>query len=170
VTAVDQPPVFRRSWLKWGGLILVGVVAAAYCWVTVVVPHLQPAFESVDALDANRVRSLTVFVLNRPDGGPDIAHPKTPLVIDPADHDKVLGLLRNAERIDKERGVFLGEMRVELADGRSQSIQLYRVAPAPKAPPVLRFKIEQFQYEAGPADRLVTLLAECEARAKAASG
>ena len=68
---MDQPPVFRRSWLKGGGLILVGVVAAAYCWVTVVVPHLQPAFESVDALDANRVRSLTVFVLNRPDRDPE---------------------------------------------------------------------------------------------------
>jgi hypothetical protein len=170
VTAVDQPPPSRRTWLKWGGLILAGVVAAAYCWVAVVVPYLRPAFESVDAVDAGQVRSLTVFVLNRPDGGPDIGHPKNPFAIDPADYGKVLGLLRNAERIDKERGVYLGEMRVRLADGRRQSIQLYRVAPAPNAPPVLRFKIEQFQYEAGPADRLVTLLAECEARAKAASG
>jgi hypothetical protein len=170
VIAADQPPPSRRAWLKWGGLILVGIVAAAFCWVAVVVPYLRPAFESVDALDPGQVRSLTVFVMNRPDGGPDIAHPKSPLAIDPADFDKVLGSLRNAERIDKERGVFLGEMRVTLADGRRQSIQLYRVAPAPKSPPVLRFKIEQFQYEAGPAERLVSLLAECEARAKAASG
>ena len=79
-------------------------------------------------------------------------------------------VLRGAEPVNKERGVYLGELRVTLADGRRQSIQLYRVTPAPKAPPVLRFKIEQFQYEAGPADRLVTLLAECEAKAKGASG
>src|SRR5438270_467828 len=79
----------------------------------------------------------------------------------------VASVLRGAERIDKERGVYLGQLKVTLADGRRQPVMLYRIAPAPKAPPVLRFKIGGFQYEAGPVDRLLKVLADCEAKAKA---
>jgi hypothetical protein len=166
VTAVeDTRSSPARSRLVWWGLILAVVVASAYTWVAVVVPYLKPAFESVDSLDLTQVRGMTAFILNRPDGGPDIGHPKNPIVLAPGDYDKVLGTLRKAEPIDKERGVWLGQLTVKLADGRSQAILLHRTAPQADDPALLRFKIGEFQYEAGPVDRLVQVLVECEQRA-----
>jgi hypothetical protein len=127
-----------------------------------------PAFESVDAVDAGQVRGMTAFVINRPDGGPDVGHPSRPIDVRPDDYEKVLAPLRGATRIPLERGdPWLGRLTVKLADGRSQSILLYRSRPAnPKQPPALRFKIGRLEYEAGTLDALVKALAESERGSK----
>jgi hypothetical protein len=165
------PPPPTRSRRKWGVLIIVLVllfVGTGYVGVFVVKSFVSnPAFDSVDQLDASQITAMKVFVLNRPDGGPDLGYPKGMTIASP-DYEKVLAPLRNARPVHTDRGVWLGRLTVTLADGRSQSILLYRAQPDPKVPPVLRFKIGSFQYEAGPVDGFVSVLVECEPRSAAA--
>lgn len=167
---MDQPlppaAPSTRTRLKWWGLILLLTFLFAAALVTAALQVLRPAFESVDQLDPARIESIRVFVINRPDGGPDIGGPtRKGIQISREDFGKVLDPLRHAERVSKERGVWLGQMTVKLADGRGQPIYLYRARSAPDGPWVLRFKIGRLQYEAGPVDELVRVLTECEPRA-----
>jgi hypothetical protein len=154
--------------MKWWALIFVLTLVFAATAVTVVYHYVSaPVFESVDQLEPARITAIKVFVLNRPDGGPDLGYPKG-MAIGESDFEKVLAPLRNARPVHAERGVWLGRLTVTLADGRSQSILLYRAQPDPKQPPVLRFKIGSFQYEAGPVNAFVTALVECEPRSSPA--
>jgi hypothetical protein len=152
--------------LKWWGLILLLTLLFAATLVTVALRLLKPAFESVDQLEPGQIRSIRAFVLNRPDGGPDIGDRKGGMEITGGDLEKVLAPLRHAARIDKERGVWLGQITVKLADGRGQTIMLHRAQPDPQKPWVLRFKIGTFQYEAGPVSELIEVLSACEGRSQ----
>jgi len=127
-----------------------------------------PAFE-VEQLDAGQITAMKVFVLNRPDGGPDLGDRKQKgFAIAPPDYEKVLAPLRAAGRVHTGRGVWLGQLTVWLADGRRQPVYLYRAQPDPRKPPVLRFTIGSRQYEAGPVNDFVTILAACEQQPAAA--
>lgn len=165
---MDQPPPPLRTRLKWWGLIFVLILVVAVTCVTTLVYFLDaPAFESVAVLDVGQVKSMTAFAVNRPDGGPDVGHPSRPVTIAPEDYEKLLAPLRKGERVKADRGVWLGQLTVRLADGRRQSIRLYRAAAAdPKAPPVLRFTIGRNQFEAGPSADWLAVLTACEERAK----
>src|SRR3954454_22115596 len=80
VAAVDPPPPPpTRRRLRWGVLIVALVllfVGTGYVVVFKVKNYLSaPAFE-VEQLDAGQITAMKVFVLNRPDGGPDLGDRK----------------------------------------------------------------------------------------------
>lgn len=161
---MDPSPT--RSRLKWWGLFLCLALAFAAALVTVAVNVLTPpVFESIDRLDAARVTEMRVFVLNRPDGGPDLGDRKRKgFPIAPEDFDRVLAPLRDARPVHTGRGVWLGQLTIWLADGSRQPVYLYRARSDSTQPFVLRFTIGSFQYEAGPVDDFVKILAACESR------
>jgi len=164
VTAADPPP--SRSRFKWWALIFVLLLLFAWTCVFLLYQYVStPTFDSVDRLDATQVTGMRVFVLNRPDGGPDLGDRKQKgFPVAPGDFDRVLAPLRNARPVHTDRGVWLGQLTVYLADGSRQPIYLYRAQPDPKQPVVLRFTIGSSQYEAGPVDDFVKVLAACEPR------
>lgn len=171
---MDQPPPPAappaRSRFVWWGLILLLTLLFAAGLVTAALMVLKPAFESVDQLDPAQIRSMRAFILNRPDGGPDVGDRKGGTEVRREDYEKVLAPLRHAERVNTERGVWLGQITVKLADGRGQTILLYRAQPDPRKPWVLRFKVGQHQYEAGPVSDLVAALAASEGRSPPPAG
>lgn len=120
-------PSTRARLPLWGGLL-----ALVLLFPAVVIPWLvgafrDPAFRSVDEIDVANVKSVELFIINRPDQGPDIGA-KALFAVPPADFDRTLALLRNCGHVDSAspRGIWLGRVVVVLKDGRSQSIMLHR--------------------------------------------
>lgn len=110
-----------------------GIAALVLLFPAIVIPLLvssfgKPAFESIDDLDAANIQSLSILILERPDGGPNIGMPNELFVIPKKDHEAALAPLRKAERVTAEtsRGIWLGRIAVTLADGRTQRIMLHR--------------------------------------------
>jgi hypothetical protein len=160
------PPLRRRlAW--WGGLLVLFLCGAATLVVVALSLLSDPAFASVDELDNARVKGITFFVLNRPDGSPDIGRVQQPVTV-PADQiPAVLDLFRKATPVETlPPKVWLGKLVVELTDGRSETIMLYwsNADREAKRPLRVRFKIRTRQFEGGEVEVLVKkLLAISEA-------
>lgn len=162
------PPATRRRMLLWVALFCLVLLVPLTLVPTALLLFSKPAFESVDELSPDKVTGIGVFILNRPDGGPDVGRRDDLFQVPPADRDAVLGLLRGAQRVDLTRGIWLGRMVVTLADGRRQAILLYRPESSvdKDKPGRLRFKIGDLQYEGPPVDEFVRALVAIEAKAK----
>ena len=113
----------------------------------------QP-FDSPAELTPENVRSLRVHLLNRKelDGGEDVG----PYHAAPEDYERLLAPLKAAAEVGSypdARGVFLGEYRVVLKNGRKGPIRLYWSRPPgvglDNAPHTarLRFQIGEHLYE-----------------------
>lgn len=163
------PPARRLRFALWGALFASFLTCAGlfayfgYEWTR------TPAFETVDDLDLAAVARVQVLVINRPDGGPDVGELKgEPLTVPAADYEAVFAPLRRATPVSRERGIWLGRVMVLLADGRRQTIMLYRVGEGndPARPPVLLFSIGRRQFEVGAVEKWLKPLVEVEARAR----
>lgn len=158
----ERPPT--RTRLMWWGLILGLTLIFAGTVVTIALLVLKPSFHSIAELKERDIRTMQAFILNRPDGGPDIGEPREKgIPIEPADQARLLAILEQAQPVQTERGVWFGQITVWLADGRRQPIYLYRVqVPGVHTEPILRYTIGTHQYEAGPVQAFVDVMAECE--------
>lgn len=127
-TDPDPRPPLRSRLPLWGGLLALVLLVPAVVVPLLVGAFREPAFRSVDEIDLSQVKSIEVFVLNRPDGGPDIGGTKQRFVVPADQFDAVLGLLRNADRVTDAtaRGIYLGQIVVTLTNGRTQTIFLHR--------------------------------------------
>jgi hypothetical protein len=162
---VTPPPppaaAARRRWL-----LAAAVVGGAFLVPAVLVPAAlylfrEPAFGSIDELTPDRVAAVELFVLNRPDRGPDVGSTKALYVVPDADRERVLAVFRGATPTADGRTVFLGRMVVRLTDGRREQIILDRVpGPTPKAGDRLRFFVGRHGFDAGPVDAFTKLLDE----------
>lgn len=110
----------------WIGLIVLILLFPAIVIPLLVGAFRDPAFASVDEVEVAQVKGIDVFVLNRPDGGPDIGGTRGMFAVPADDFEKVLGLLRNATRSDSPRGIWMGRIVVTLKNGRTQTIMLHR--------------------------------------------
>lgn len=149
----NAKPSLRTRLPLWGGLL-----ALALLFPAVVIPWLvgafrEPAFKTVDEVDVENVKGIELFVINRPDGGPDIGGAAL-FPVASADFDRTLALLRKATPVENEspRGVWLGRVVVTLKDGRSQSIMLHRPKNEydVKAAHRLEIRIGSHQFEGPP--------------------
>ncbi len=154
----------RRRLPLWGGIL-----ALVLLFTAVVIPKIvknlgEPAFPSIDEIDLAQVKSMEIFVLNRPDGGPDIGGTRGLFAIPATDYDRALAPLRKAEPIPAEspRGIWLGRLVVVLADGRSQTVMLHRPKSEydPKASQRMELRIGRHQFVGPPVNDFVTRIAE----------
>lgn len=157
-------PTTRRRLPLWGG-----IAALILLFPAIVIPILvsilkEPAFASLDELDLAQVSSMEIFLLNRPDGGPDIGGTRGLFVIPAADYDRALAPLRKAEPIAAEspRGIWLGRLVVTLADGRKQTVMLHRPKAEYDKSQVhrLELRIGRHQFVGPPVDEFVARIAE----------
>ncbi|WP_149113922.1 hypothetical protein [Limnoglobus roseus] len=148
----------------WAGLL--GLILL---FPVIVIPLLvgafrEPAFQSVDEIDMAQVTAVEAFVLNRPDGGPDIPGNKSKFAVPPGDFDAVLSLLRKADRVSAptSRGIYLGQIRVTLANGRSQTIYLHRPKNEYEAGPLHRVEVRigSNQFDGPPVNEFTRRLGE----------
>lgn len=154
----------RRRLPLWGGILALVLLFPAIVIPMLVSNFREPAFASIDEIDLARVKSMEIFVLNRPDGGPDIGGTRGLFAIPAADYDRALAPLRKAEPIVAEspRGIWLGRLVIVLGDGRSQTVMLHR----PKsdhdttAPQRLEMRIGRYQFAGPPVNEFVTRIAE----------
>jgi hypothetical protein len=146
-------PLTRRR-LKWWALILASLLAFAAAWVTVAVAFAEPAFAKLDDVDFDKVASVELLILNRPDGGPDIGSPRSPFDVPRERRAAMLAPLLKAELAEAPRSkTWLGKMTVVLADGRRQPVYLYYVAA--ENPKRVWFKIGPHQYLGGKLEEFV---------------
>jgi len=157
----------KRSQGKWlAGCFIVGfIIVAPLVSIFVIFPWLsQQAFHSADELKVEEIEELRVQLLNHPAGKQDIG----PIRMDPADFDKLLQPLRNAQPIESiPASAMLGEYRVRYKDGRRGTIRL-RFQPANRAidaAPVW-MTIGTQKYQIGNLGTLWPLAEECAARGK----
>lgn len=143
-------PSLRTRLPLWGGLLTLALLFPA-----VVIPWLvgvfrEPAFQSVDGVEVANVKTVELFIINRPDGGPDIGGANL-YGVPPENFDRTLALLRKLTPVQGEspRGIWLGRVVVTLKDGRSQSIMLHRPKNEydTKAVQRLEVRIGSHQYE-----------------------
>lgn len=167
----DTPPLptpSTRSRLPiWGGLLALFLLVPGIGVPILLSLFAEPAFQSFDELNAADIRAMEIFVLNRPDRGPDIGKIRILFPIAETDHPLLLAHFLKAKRVDQlPPKVWLGRLVVKLKNGKKQDVLLYRVGDEndPKNKVKLLFKIGQYQYEAGPADPLTALLDECVAK------
>lgn len=127
----------------------------------------EPAVKSIDEIDAANVERLALFIIRRPDEGPDIGSPSDPWIVPPAEVEAVLAPLRNARAISADRGVWLGRMTIHFKDGRKVEVFLHVTGDGQGSnPPHLRYKIEEFQYEIGPVGPFLQQISAADDRAK----
>ncbi len=127
MTEIDPPPRPPRNRLPlWVGLIVLILLFPAVVIPLLVGAFRDPAFASVDEVDVARVQAIDVFILNRPDGGPDIGGTRGLFPVPEADFERVLALMRNATPSQSQRGIWMGRIVVTLTDGRVQTIMLHR--------------------------------------------
>lgn len=118
----------RRRLPLWGG-----IAALILLFPAIVIPLLvssfgETAFQSVDEIDVSRVKSMSILMIERPDGGPNIGTPNELFVIPESELEKALQPLRRAERVASEspRGIWLGRIVITLNTGRTQTVMLHR--------------------------------------------
>ncbi len=120
----------------------------------------EPLFTSVADLSPQEIAQVRAFVLNRPDGQPDVGKPRELYAVPPDHAEAVLKTLRSAKTVETlPPKIWLGRLSIKLQSGRSQTIQLYRIGENDhlgKAKFV--FKVGQYQYEANTVDEFTDAL------------
>ena len=158
------PSTTRRRLPLWGGILALVLLFPAVVIPLLLASFREPAFASIDEIDLARVTSMEIFVLNRPDGGPDIGGTRGLFAIPVADFDRALAPLRKADPIAAEspRGIWLGRLVVKLADGRSQTVMLHRPKGEYDRATVqrLELRIGRHQFAGPPVGEFVTRIAE----------
>lgn len=154
------PPVSRRRWL----LLSAAAVGLVLLWAAVATSVLSwvvggPAFTTLTDVPADQVTAVDAFVLNRPDGGPDIGSPRELKRL--ADPKPVLAWLANAKPVPYQRSILLGRLVIRLEDGRAQELILNQVKDTTDPTGrrfFVRYHIERNTFDAGPADEFTRLL------------
>lgn len=146
-----------------------GITALILLFPAIVIPWLvsafrEPAFQSIDEIDTANVRSMELFLLNRPDGGPDIGGTRGLFVIPPSQYQRTLELLRNAEPLTTElpRGIWLGRLVITLNEGRTQTVMLHRPKQETEKSQTQRMelRIGRYVYLGPPVEAFVARMAE----------
>lgn len=154
----------RRRLPLWGGILALVLLFPAIVIPLLVANFREPAFASIDEIDLAQVRSMELFLLNRPDGGPDIGGTRGLFAIPSSDYDRALAPMRGAERVTAEspRGIWLGRLVVTLEDGRTQTVMLHRPRHEYDAARVQRLEIRigRHQFEGPTVDAFVARMAE----------
>lgn len=166
-TPLPATPSTRSRLPLWGGLLVLFLLVPAIGVPILLTLFAEPAFQSFDELNPADIRSMEIFVLNRPDRGPDIGKIRILFPIAEADHPLLLAHFLKAKRVDSlPPKVWLGRLVVKLANGKKQDVLLYRVGDENDAKNKVKllFKIGPYQYEARAADPLTLLLDECVAK------
>jgi hypothetical protein len=115
--------------MGWWVAILTAILLVPAIGVPIAMDVLrEPAFQSLDELAASDIRSIELFLLQRPDGGEDIGGTRGMFRVPEEHYDTVLGSLRNATSMEvaQPRGIWLGRMIVKLRDGRRQTVMFHR--------------------------------------------
>jgi hypothetical protein len=123
------PPVKSRTrYLQWGALIALVLLAPAILIPLFLSLTQQPAFQTLDEIDLTQVRAMEIFVLNRPDNGPDVGSTRGMFVVPPGDYRRMLDTLQPAllQPEDTGRGIWLGRMVVTMNDRRRQTVLFHR--------------------------------------------
>ncbi len=163
--SADEPVSNRKRWIVAGvAIAMLMAVAYASAFFFAGLFDNKPA-ASIDELDAAEVAKLSVFVLNRPDGGPDITRGGGELLnIPQPEVESILATLRGARPITAERAVFLGRMEIALQDGRKLTVMLHRDASDKSAS--LQYRIGNHGYEGQSLTAFLAALDAMEARLK----
>jgi hypothetical protein len=149
-------------------LIVVPLVLVYFGVMLVAIPLLsEQAFESADELTPENIKSLRVYFLNRRelDDGPDIG----PYYAAPEDYAMLLAPLKAVPEVSEfegTRGVWLGEYRVRLKNGRYSPIKLYWLKTTPDAVAKLRFQIGPHKFEGGTAAAVIKAAEEAAPRGR----
>jgi hypothetical protein len=114
-----KPKKFATKWLialaLLALLVPVGLLFCVFPWLS------QPAFTTVDEIEAVQLDTLRVQLLNHPNAKEDVG----PIDMAKEDSGRLLAPLRKAEKIEALPAcTFLGEYKVRYADGRRGTIRL----------------------------------------------
>ncbi len=152
----DQKPLPEESITKRRMPFWIGIGVLILLFPIIVIPFLvstfrEPVFQSVDDIAVDQIESIELFILNRPDGGPDIGGTRGMFAVPKEDFERILEPLRGARTVESEsaRGIWLGRMVVTFTDERSQTIMLHRSKKEyeDRAAKPLEIRIGRYQYE-----------------------
>lgn len=129
----------------------------------------KPAFNTMTEVRIDDIARLEIRLFNlkesvqrdrkEDDLGPYIAKPEH--------YERLLApLIRSQASVDLPPKMYLGEYRIQLKDGRQQSVRLSFVDRGPNTPRELVFKIGTNAYIGGPVHELVNIVEACDPRPK----
>jgi hypothetical protein len=129
----------------------------------------KPAFETMTEVKIDEIARLEIRLFNlresvqRDRKDDDLG----PYIAKPEHHERLLApLIRSEPSMELPPKMYLGEYRIQLKDGRQQSVRLSFVDRGPNTPRELAFKIGTNAYIGGSVHDLVNIVEACDPRPK----
>jgi hypothetical protein len=152
-------PTARQRMPFWAGILGLILLVPAIGIPIMLNIIREPAFQSLDEVQAENVKSMEIFILQRPDGGDDIGGTRGMFQVPPEHFQTVLQGLRNAQPMEASlpRGIWLGRMIVKFQDGRRQTVMFHRPR-TDSGPQRVEIRIGSKQFLGGEVNVLTKLL------------